>query len=36
VDFLLTCDDTFLHRASRASLGIALMNPVDYIRTTET
>lgn len=31
--FLLTCDDTFLHRASRAGLDIALMNPTDYIRT---
>lgn len=35
-DFFLTCDDTLMHRASRASLGIALMNPVDYIRSIGT
>lgn len=32
---LLTCDDVFLRRASRTSPGIALMNPVDYIRSTK-
>lgn len=32
---LLTCDDTFLLRARRANLGIALLNPVDYIRAQE-
>jgi predicted nucleic acid-binding protein len=30
---MLTCDDRFLHRAKRIGLGIALMNPVDYIQT---
>jgi predicted nucleic acid-binding protein len=34
-DFLLTCDDTFLNRAKRAHLEIALMNPVDYIRSAK-
>jgi hypothetical protein len=29
---MLSCDDVFLHRARRIGLGIALMNPVDYIR----
>jgi hypothetical protein len=31
-DSMLSCDDAFLHRARRIGLGIALMNPVDYIR----
>jgi hypothetical protein len=31
-EFMLSCDDVFLHRARRIGLGIALMNPVDYIR----
>ncbi len=32
----LSCDDRLLHRASRAQLDIELLNPVDYIRRTET
>ncbi len=34
-NFLLTCDDRFLHRANRAGLGIAIMNPVEYIRNVQ-
>jgi len=30
--FFLTCDDRLIKQAKRLKLGIAVMNPVDYIR----
>ncbi|MBM4039276.1 MAG: type II toxin-antitoxin system VapC family toxin [Planctomycetes bacterium] len=32
---LLTCDDDFLRRAPKAAAGIAVMNPVDYVRSKQ-
>ena len=31
-DFFLTCDDKLIKRAMKLNLGMAVMNPVDYVR----
>lgn len=31
-DYFLSCDDRLIKRANKLNLGLAVMNPVDYVR----